>query len=497
MSAALKKEAARAELWRRGNLKWKLSPAQYPIYDLFEKLLHDRQKKGFVRTSRRFGKTYAFLDFAFERATVEKELLIPYAAPTIKHLKTVTIPIANEILQDCPKDLRMKFHSQDGAFINPKTGSKVLLGAAENGHAEKFRGIRAKYALIDECGVIKDLRYLINDVLLPTLMYDDGFIMASGTPPTSPDHYYSELAAECEVAETSIHRTIWDNDRMGVKEVLEFADALGCEIDWDRLKGEHDESKVSDKEWGKSLILQASTAYRRELLAEIVIDEEWAVIPEFTDEKEAQICVEWERPEFCYKYVVIDTGFIDFTAVVFGYYDFLKAKVVIEDEYLVDFRKGGMNATKLANMILEKEEELWGGPAYLRFGDGDLIVLNELTQQGLTVNPVKKDELEAQVNSARVDIANGKLIIHPRCVHTIAHAKYAVWNRQRTQFARTENCGHYDALAALIYFVRHVNRNDNPWPADYGVDYYTQHVPEGYGQHPQNEALKKMFLRGN
>jgi hypothetical protein len=446
-----------------------------------------------VRTSRRFGKTHTFLAFALERCRRERGILIPYVAPTIKHLKTVTIPIVNQLTADCPKAYRPKFHAQDGNFLFD-TGSRILLGAAENNHAEKFRGIRAKYWLNDEAGVISDLRYLVNDIALPTLMYDDGFMVSSGTPPKSPDHYYAEMAQECEANGLSVHRTIWQNDRLAVREILEFAEAVNCRIDWERFEAEHCESRERDMEWGKGLILEMSTTFRREFLAEILIDEDWAVLPECTETRMQSIVREWERPPHYFPYVTIDTGFVDHTGVVFGYWDFRNAKAVVEDELLVDFRRQDMNARKLARLILDREQSLWGREAYLRFADGDLIVLHELGEHGLNVQAVTKDEVEAQVNQVRVDIAQDKLIMHPRCINLAAQCRYAVWNNQRRAFARTESHGHYDLLAALIYFLRHINRHHNPYPALEGVG-FNHHVSQRFMERAGDNALRKIFSR--
>ena len=244
------------------------------------------------------------------------------------------------------------------------------MGAAENGHYEKFRGIRSAYGLVDEFGVIKEPRPLVNDVLLPTLMYsDNGFLSISGTPPPSPEHYYTELAGLCEMHGTHIRRTIWQNDFLSVKEILDFAEALGCEIDWDAFR-----QGVP----GPDCIIHASTAYRRELLAENVIDEHRAIVPEMTDEKEAEVVMPWPRPEYFHTYIIGDLGYKDATAFLFGYYDFANAKIVIEDELIIH----SPTSSEIGEKVSAKKRELWGdAPVYQCFADGDLIVLADMIQK--------------------------------------------------------------------------------------------------------------------
>ena len=463
-------QQASHELWRRGDLSWKLHTEQAAIRDLIQKAETTHNKKVGARTSRRFGKTFVFCSIASEYCLRERNIIIPYCAPTIKALKTVILPITTEIFRDCPPAMRPVLRRQDGVLYFPQTESQILLVSAENGNEEKARGLKARAAFVDEGGVIKNLKYIVHDILLPTLMYSNGPLALSGTPPSSPDHYYVNFMAEAEAKGYCVHRTVWDNPMLSNKEILEFAEAVGCIIDWELYKSKANKRNAHDRDFGQSCVIEKSITFRREFEAEIIIDPEKAVIPEFSEEKAKEIVVATPRPEFCHKYTIVDTGFIDFTGVVFGYYDFRRAKVVVEDDLLLDFTQPGMNAEKAAHMILAKEKDLWGDDKpYARFGDGDLIVLNEFTRHGLIITPVKKDQLEAQVNTVRIDITQGVLEFNPNATNTILHTKYATWNHQRKQFERGEGMGHYDCLAALIYFVRHVNRHDNPWPALMGL----------------------------
>lgn len=486
------------ELWTRGDLSWKLHKEQLPIRDMVYEAEKVGEKKIGARTSRRFGKTYVFTAIASEYCLSERNIIVPYCAPSIKALKTIILPILTDIFRDCPTHLRPVLRRQDGAYYFPSTDSQILLISAENGNEEKARGIKARAAFVDEGGVIKNLKYLIHDILLPTLMYSPGPIALSGTPPLTPDHYYVEFMADAELRGYCQRKTVWDNPMLANKEILQFAEAVGCIINWRKFNEEHSKELMFDRIWGQGCIVDKSTTFMREFEAEILVDPNSAVIPEFTEQRAQNIVQEWKRPEHCHKYTIIDTGFIDYTGVLFGYYDFRNAKVVVEDDLLLNFAKSDMTAEKAAQMILAKEQELWGKEKpFLRFADGDLIVLREFGVHGLTVQPVRKDVLEAQVNSLRVDIAQDKLIINPKAKNTIAHAKYAVWNKNRTAFDRGEGMGHYDCLAALIYFVRHINRSNNPFPAfsDFKITADTW-VPEKLQKtetETVDDAIRKIF----
>jgi hypothetical protein len=184
----------------------------------------------------------------------------------------------------------------------------------------------------------------------------------------------------------------------------------------------------------------------------------------------------------------MDIGGSDLTAVVFGYYDYLNATLVIEDEYVVGKE---VNTKDLAEAIKKIETTLWVNPIdmspvppYMRVADNNnLILLTDLQRDhGITFIPTRKDNREAAINSLDVAIGSKKIIINPKCKHTIYHAKFAEWNNQRTKFKNLKDSpsgeikgGHADALAALIYLHRNIIKSKNPYPNGYG-DYSGSNV---------------------
>ena len=77
--------------------------------------------------------------------------------------------------------------------------------------------------------------------------------------------------------------------------------------------------------------------------------------------------------------------------------------------------------------------------------------------------PDKSKGFEANINYLRALFQERKIGIHPRCKDLIAVLKYGVLNERRTDFARSSDYGHMDLLAALMYFVRNINKM-NPFP---------------------------------
>jgi len=68
-------------------------------------------------------------------------------------------------------------------------------------------------------------------------------------------------------------------------------------------------------------------------------------------------------------------------------------------------------------------------------------------------------------------IQNLKVRINPRCKILISHLDHGIWNKGRTAFAESAECGHFDAIAALMYLVCNVEFAKNPYPPiSYGVN---------------------------
>lgn len=384
---------------------------------------------------------------------------VRYAAPTGEALREFILPIFEEIISDCPADVKPVFKQFESAYVFPN-GSRIKLAGTDNGHHKRLRGPAADLCIADEAGFMEcSLNELVKDIFMPQLLYSNlGRVVVASTPPTSPAHEFVQYVAEAEVEGHYCHKTIWDNPLLNKKQILEWADESGCEVDWKT-----------------QTIKKASTTWRREYMAEIVTDSDTAVVPEFDDERIPRIVMETKRPDYCHKYVVIDTGFIDLTACLFLYHDFVNGKLVFEDELIFE----RPNSRIVAEGCLAKERELWGmEKPYFRWADGDLIVLQDLsTLHGYDTTPVTKDELEAQVNQARMDVLRENIIINPRCKNLISHIRYAVWDKSRRKFARSsEKLGHFDALAAFIYAIRHVNRNLNPWPKHLGLSDHTHFI---------------------
>jgi hypothetical protein len=213
--------------------------------------------------------------------------------------------------------------------------------------------------------------------------------------------------------------------------------------------------------------------FRREYLCEKIVDGDLSVVPEFTNEIEKEIVKDWPIPPFCDKYVSMDIGFKDLTVVLFGFYDWDNAVFVFQDEIVINGPK--MTTDYLAKKIISKEKELWTNKItnelclpYRRISDNNLIVINDLQRlHGINFLPTQKDNKEMQINNLRMMIRECQVAISPKCKTLVSHLKNATWDRQRKDFSRSPDLGHYDAVDAALYMVRNIDKNRNPYPPGY------------------------------
>lgn len=458
-----KKEAIR-KLWKWGELSYKLHSSQITIKDLFDK---DEKKIFTILCSRQLGKTYYALTIACSICNKKENAIIKYICPKQKQGKRNIKEVMFHVLKDCPEDLKPTWFEGDLEYRFPN-GSKIQVAGTDNGNHENLRGGGADLCIVDEAGFCDELTYVVLSVLMPTTLHTNGKILLVSTPSRDPNHEFMINYVKPAIHENRLQKlTINDNPRLTEEQKQSILDAYpGRENDPD---------------------------YRREYLCEVTMTTEDSIIPEFNQENIPRfVDANYPKPAYYDAYTSGDIGFRDLTAYLFGYYDYLNATLVIEDELILSGQE--VTTPNIANGIKEKEAHYYFDPIscepitpFLRIMDNDLIMINDLLQlHKLNFTPTKKDNKEAAVNHLRMMFAQGKIKIHPRCKHLIYHLTSGTWyvssstlnqNQTKSRFCRLPDInkdgelirgGHVDTLDALIYMVRNLIKTHNPYPHDYG-----------------------------
>ncbi len=485
MSTKISKNEAIDQLWRKGVLIWKLNSAQRKLYEMFK---NSAYRIPVFNASRRIGKSYTLAILALETAIQKPGSMIHYACPTAVMATKIIVPTIRKLLADCPIDIKPEYFKHDRAF-EFKNGSKIQIEGADEGNAERLRGTSTDLAIVDEAGFIKDLEYLINDILLPQILTTDGTLLLSSTPPRSAGHTFSQFIEKAKTKDAYI--------KMSIVEVLDL-----IKDDPEHLRKHLSPTIV--QEIKESVGGEKSPTWRREFLVETITDTTYSVIPEFTDELEKQLVIKNIRPSYYDAYTVMDPGLVDGTGILFAYLDFNTAKLIVEDEFLGNGNE--ITTEHIAVTIRTKEAYLWADnrskefkdPVYLRISDNEPILLNDLRQfHNLSFIPTRKDNKESAINELRIKLQQGKIQINPQCKNLIFQLKTAIWNKNRTAFDRTKDGGHFDLVDCLIYLVRMAQWNKNPYPFNpksqytnfYGKAYDTQNLNNN------QQVIKDIFVK--
>lgn len=453
--------------WLAGELRYKLDPVQAEdavrVRQWWRDTEEAAQRWAVLDCARRYGKDTMMGTMAAELCIRRPKSRVPYAAPTQRMVTEILEEVFEQIFSDCPPPLRPVWKKADSRWVFPN-GSRIILVGFDM-HPDRARGRSMDAWFLTEPGFFSDLPRVMKTVLMPqALTNPHARGLMGSTPPETPSHPWSTTYVPLARARGRyIHRTLWDNPRVTERAKRSFIEETGGEL---------------------------SSETRREWYAEHVADAKLAVVPEFSggkqveldgvvvSETEEAICQPVERPRWFDAYTVLDPGWEHLCACLFGYYHFDLGMVVIEDEFAVPQQ----NTKKVAELIKTKEKELWGGSSryhmggmrpqpYVRYSDTDLRMIGDLNQlHGILFAPTLKDNLSAQVNHVRVLVQQRQLRIHPRCTILRSHLRNGIWTKNRKKFAESDEFGHFDTLACLIYLIRMVSRNRNPNPpSTYGL----------------------------
>lgn len=472
-SGALDPAYAREQLWRLGRLRWKLFPDQRPVYDKLHAFLADPNtafETFYLDITRQWGKTFIGVLVSTEFGLIYPGAQIRYVSYTRQGLREFVHPNMSQLLLDCPEDIKPRWSRQEGKYLFPN-GSALHMAGANNGHEDDSRGPRAHLIVFEEAAFVDRLEYMVSSVATPQLTTTGGRILMISTPPETPAHDVSFYKERAKAAGHYTKLTIDQNEHITPQAREKLIHEMG----------------------GRD-----STKARRELWCEWIVDESSAVVPDFTEDRQSRIVqparpITWESPE-----VAMDVGFEDAHAILYGYWDFEAAKLIVQAED----RLVRATTDRIAAAIKATEARLWSerktDTAPSRWSDVDLRLIADLHEMHrLAVNPTAKDDKEAQVNALRQLIKGEKIVIDPSCEHLIRQLRLAVWNKQRTEFQRTKNEGHFDFVDALIYMLRNADRYSNPYPAaPEGVTEQTHFIHPGRRQESEAaKELRKVFGR--
>lgn len=444
--------------------EWLLRPDQLELYNQIKK-----QDKVVVDVHRRWGKTHTCLTYIAEECTKNK-ITVRMGGVTQKAIKDIFVNVMEHVYGHC-LELMPKYDSSVDGYTFPN-GSKIsLFGNANSEEARKSRGSQADIIYLDEYGFWKYKPHeTLYSILLPQLQHSKiGKIIITSTMPRDLTHPYLQ---ECKNARVK-GCFFWQDIKQSVdKGTMTFEEA----------------NRIAERMGGWD-----SEDFKREYLLQEIASVKDLVIPEA--QNESLYVGKQERPAFYDSYVGMDLGLRDCTAVIFGYYDFLKSTLVIEKEYVTNYT----TTEEITKKCKQIEDELLFKEKPIRYSDCEQQQIFDMANSySYSVNPVVKRRTEADkryveslINGLRIAIKAGKMLIHPDCVNVITQLKYGIWEENRLDFERTDSMGHLDALMALAYLWDMLDKSRNPYPhyLDGKIGSLDWHVIKG----KEKSAFNKVF----
>lgn len=428
-------EAKRRILWSAGDLDYLLDDNQLSIADAYRGTTGD-----FVlNCSRQIGKSYWLTTLVLGECFANPGAQVKFATSTAKAAHAIIQPLVRQVLAECPRELRPKRAKSEGVW-NWESGSTLTIAGLDADDGDRLRGQRAHLFVFDEARNVENLWYTMNDIARPQTLTTGGRLVFASTPPASVDHPFVHLIREAETRGAYVHRTIHDCPRLDEATIQRMADAVGG-VD--------------------------SVTWRREFLAQLVTDERRQIVPEWTDAMAAMCVREAEQAPHRDWYLAVDYGFHDATGILLAWWDFLRQRLVVERELLIRRMTTDMLAAAIRDVCKEVKP-------YLSVLDGPDILVADLGARGLGFIKPDKANRGAAVAAVRELAGRGGLEVNPRCKQLIRQLHSGLWDEKREDFQRTtepegNGTSHSDLLAALVYMVRHVRPERNPYPALWGV----------------------------
>ena len=446
------RESAIQAAWKTGNLKYKLRESQRKIYDARKNCTWSRK---FVNCcGRGWGKSFLLFTFCCENAFKYPGSDSVFVAPVLRKVAEYLEPIARDVLQDCPENFKPDWNRANLVYTFPN-GSRIIVCGSNQKAFDNIRGGTFKLAVVDEGAYHDYLIELIERVLMPALNKGNGYLVLSSTPPDIEHPFDQRYCTEAELGDYYFHATIYDAG-YPPDQIAEFKREAG----W----------KDSDNSW-KSPTHELN--WKIEYMAERGLrNPDKTIIPSWDDKYIGDFIKDQFYP-FFFKFESIDIGTKhDLTVILFGYYHYLNATLVFEDEWYCPGPE--FTTLKLASLIKIRERNLWGSiQPTLRVSDisdiqNDLNVTHNLSFVG-----VSKTELHSMVNRFNLLVESGRVRVSKKCKLLIQTLKNGIWDKNREEFAHSETgLGHMDALAAAIYTHQSFESwyNQNPIPLTLNAD---------------------------
>lgn len=382
-----------------------------------------------ILCARQFGKSMLGALMAIEDCLRYPNRCILIIGPTIKQTVEIVAPRLKEIIRDAPENLIRRSKSENKWYIGE---SELVIGGFDLSSSSQ-RGKTVQNIYIEEIVDSNPDQYndSMKSDLGPALTHSHGGKMIFlTTPPKIPTHpFLLETAPTARLSNSYYCYTIDDNAALNPEQYEACVRRSG----------------------GK-----ASAEFRREYLCEVVRDDQTSIVPHFDRKFHVKRLA---RPPDAFYHTIIDFGGVrDKTVALLMSYDFFRNRILVLAEAIFP---ANTPTSEIIKGVYKMESEFPKIEA--RFADAPGLTLVDLASIGFEASLPHKNDWRASINQMQVCFSENQIEIHEACPFLIATLESGQFNKQKTDFERTQSLGHCDAAAALMYGIRMISR-ENPYP---------------------------------
>ena len=375
---------------------------------------------------------------ALEDALRTPSKQIAIVGPTHKQTKSIVTPLIKKITEDCPPHLFT--HKKGTSTWEFHNGSTIILGGFDT-VLESLRGLDLHTVYLEESGLVPsdpdEYNYLLYSVIFPTLMHSRGKIIHLTTPPRILGHPLTvETMRKAILNEAFYSFDIEKNPLLSAEDIEKEVELLG----------------------GRD-----SVTVRRELYCEIIRDETITVVTTF--DKDRHVADVKPTHELALM-VAGDLGYTnDLSVFILAGWDHNLGKILVLDE------KVFQPSTPSSEIVRSLEDWLKSKPTVVCDIQGNTRI--DMSTLGLQTLEPMKDKFESTITFIRNAFYQDTLLIDKSCKLLIGTCENGMFNKQKTDFERSSVYGHLDALMALVYCLRSIDKTKDLRPKPKAQDVFS------------------------
>ncbi len=266
MSSVIRSKALLQESARRNKFADAVDEAATRLFPQQRAIYESKAKRVLLKAGRRSGKTYTAQSVVTRAGSRNPGAVVPVCQRTLTCAAARTFWSAL-IAFDAEFKLGMEFRHTAKEAILPNNARIQMFGVDTLELADKLRGEPYPVVFIDECGTYRShvLKYLVDDVLTPSMIDYDGAIYSGGTPGLVKKGTWYEMC----------HASAWE---------------------------QHHWTLLDNPELGKKAY-QRTLEWRREWLKDYILSKEWLPSSEWKDRAPEDVIAACKHPTFLREYL--------------------------------------------------------------------------------------------------------------------------------------------------------------------------------------------------